>query len=99
MERFKMTWHSEHFFWRPAKSKYDSSIHLYIKDGCRIRLDMDDCKAEEAYYNCECEEKYNHKCGHEDTALAKLSIQELEELHKAIGEAIKYYYGVETKTK
>ena len=87
-----MTYFSEHFYWRPASRKWDSSIHLYINDGHQIRLDMDDCKAPK-WNECECEEKLQHDCGVADTALSQLSIQELRDLHVAIGKAIEYYEG------
>lgn len=79
-----MVWFSDHFYWRPAKGKYDSSIHLYIEDGWRIRLDMDDCNGV-TYMDCECE-----RCGY-DSALSKLTIEELKELRDAMTKAIEFY--------
>ena len=78
-----MTWFSDEFFWIPATGPYDQSIHLYVDDGWKIKLDMDDCTGE-AYNDCKCE----HVCGYNDTALRELTLEQLKELHLATGKAI-----------
>jgi len=77
-----MTYFSEHFYWRPCKGKYNSSVHLYVEDGWKINLDLDDCKAEGDPINCE--------CGYENTALSQLTKEELINLRDSMSKAVEY---------
>ncbi len=88
-----MVWFSEDFYWLGAKNNRENSIHLHIDDGCKIELDMDDCAAE-TYLNCLCE-----SCGYNSYCSRTLSLDELKDLHQALGNAILYCEEHEARLK
>lgn len=94
-----MTWYSKTFFWLPAEGPYQQSVKLYVNDGWKINLDMDDCTATPESWNCNCEESRGKSCGYDDTALRTLSLNELEQLYLAMGTAISYVRAEEERMK